>query len=182
MPDMPSIEARTCYDAASPDPKGSGINLGAPGRRVDHASGRIWHEREGTLRRHQSAIVESGGGIDWVLSSALEVDGEHAGAIEIYDLLQTRYTVRLHLAELDADARPGERVFDVLIDGEPVLRDVDIAARAGGAMRGIVEEFTVDSGMTMRIALRRAEGARRPPLINGIELIANDMTLAAAGR
>lgn len=182
MPDMPSIEAWTCYDAAPPDPKGYGINLGAPGRRVDHASGRIWHEREGTLRRHQSAIVESGGGIDWVLSSALEVDGEHAGAIEIYDLLQTRYTVRLHLAELDADARPGERVFDVLIDGEPVLRDVDIAARAGGAMRGIVEEFTVDSGMTMRIALRRAEGARRPPLINGIELIANDMTLAAAGR
>ena len=50
------------------------------------------------------------------------------------------YTVKLRFIEPDGLA-PGERRFDVALQGQPVLRDFDIAQEAGGAARGLVKEF-----------------------------------------
>lgn len=50
------------------------------------------------------------------------------------------YTVRLHFAELD-DVAPGERVFDVKLQGETVLKDFDIVRAAGGRNSAIMKEF-----------------------------------------
>src|SRR5579871_5224589 len=50
------------------------------------------------------------------------------------------YTVRLHFVEPDAIA-PGERVFDVALQGNVVLRDFDVAKEAGGSARVVVKEF-----------------------------------------
>lgn len=180
MPDDACIELWTRFDGASPDPEGYGINFGAPGRRVDRATGRVWHDQEGALRRHPSAIAERGDGIAWVLSSARELSREEPEPVAVYDLLETRYTVRLCFAELVESVQPGDRVFDVLIDGNEVLHGYDIAAAAGGCLRGVVEEVSVQSGMTMEIAFRRAEGSELGPLINGIELIAEDADLQVA--
>jgi hypothetical protein len=49
-------------------------------------------------------------------------------------------SVRLHFAELE-DAKPGERVFDVKLQGKVVLEDFDIAAAAGGTHRAVVRQF-----------------------------------------
>ncbi|MFO7775862.1 MAG: malectin domain-containing carbohydrate-binding protein, partial [Candidatus Hydrogenedentota bacterium] len=177
MPDDSNIEAWTTYDGAPPAPEGYGLNFGAPGRRVDHVSGLTWHDEAGTHRRHPSAITDNGGGIDWVAASGRELnDGE---GITVYDLLDTEYTVRLHFAELTNGVEAGERVFDVLIDGEEVLSGYDIVAETGGCFRGVVEEFTVDANMTMDIELRKAEGSALDPFINGVEVLANDAELAA---
>ena len=216
MPGDSNIEAWSRYDASAPNPESHGINLGAPGRRVDRDAGRVWHDAEGTHRRHPSAIIDNGGGIDWVAASGREFplvevaednDGENNGnenadngedaannengedeaevskkvePVTVYDLLETEYTVRLHFAELEEGVEPGERVFDVLIDGEEVLSGYDIVAEAGGSLRGVVEEFTVDANMTMEIELHKAEGSELDPFMNGIELVANNAELAAA--
>ncbi|MDD4890345.1 MAG: malectin domain-containing carbohydrate-binding protein, partial [Phycisphaerae bacterium] len=50
------------------------------------------------------------------------------------------YTVRLHFAEME-DRAPGERVFNVSIQGKQVLTDFDVAKEAGGPRRSIVREF-----------------------------------------
>ncbi len=52
-----------------------------------------------------------------------------------------RYTVRLHFAELDERVGPGERVFDVALQGETVLEALDVVAEAGGHRRALVREF-----------------------------------------
>ncbi len=179
MPGDTNIELWTRYDASAPDPQRYGLNFGAPGRRVDRAKELVWHNEEGTFRRHPSAILENGGSIDWVVASVKEFDNDEEAEIEIYDLLETQYTVRLHFAELNEDVQPAERVFDVLIDGEEVLSGVDIVEMAGGALRGVVEEVSVDANMTMTVALRKTEDSELDPVIAGIELIANEVHLAA---
>ncbi len=171
MPGDSNIEVWTRYDASPPDPEGYGLNFGAPGRRVD-ASNRVWHDFSGTHRRHPSAISPDEGGIDWVGASAWEINGEEIIAID--DLLPTGYTVKLHFAELEAGVAAGQRVFDVIINGEERLRGFDIVAEAAGCLRGIVKEFSVNVASSMTIELRRSTGSERAPMINGIELIAGE--------
>jgi len=179
MPGDSNIEVWTRYDAAAPDPRGYGINLGAPGRRVDPGSGRVWHDAAGTHRRHPSAILEQRRGLDWVAASGKEFTEEADRAITLYDLLETHYTIRLHFAELQPGVVPGQRVFDVLIDGETVLNNFDIVAETGGGLRGTFKEFSVASGMTLTVELRKSEEAALDPFMNGIELIANVPELGA---
>lgn len=83
-----------------------------------------------------------------------------------------RYTVRLHFLEPGA-AEPGERVFDVSINGRVVLKSFDIAARAGGANRAIVEEYAgVRVVEDLRIAFTPRSGNTFQPVICGIEALA----------
>lgn len=79
-----------------------------------------------------------GGAKDASLTKLLE------NAVEIQSLNRATaprsFTVRLHFAELEAVA-PGERVFDVVIQGKTVLKDFDIMAATGGRYKAIVREF-----------------------------------------
>ncbi len=170
MPDDPNIEFWTRFEAAKPDPRGHGINFGAPGRRVDVAgSGRIWHNRDGNHRRHPAAIVDSGKSLAWVLASAWEL--ETGNNIRIDDLVEGEYDLRLHFAELDPKVKPGDRVFDVLVNGEKMLAGFDIAKTAGGPFRGVVRSGPLAAGRQVEIELRPVKGTKLDPMINGIELI-----------
>ena len=51
------------------------------------------------------------------------------------------YTVRLHFAELDERVGPGDRVFDVSLQRETVLEDLDVVEAAGGHRRALMREF-----------------------------------------
>ncbi len=168
MPDGPGVDFWTLHEGSPPDPAGFGLNFGAPGRRVDvEGTGFVWHDRSGTHRRHPSAIKDNGGGIGWVAASGRET----SGTITINDLIDTTYTVRLHFAEPDEEIGPGERVFDVLIDGEKVLDGFDIVRQTGGALRGVVKEFSmVVEGSRMSLELRSCEDSQRDPVISGIEV------------
>lgn len=56
---------------------------------------------------------------------------------------QARLEIELHFAELEATA-PGERVFDVLVDGQPLLTGLDVHAAAGSHAAYVVSrEVTV---------------------------------------
>lgn len=78
-------------------------------------------------------------------------------------------TVRLHFAEL-ADAQPGDRVFDVLVQGEPVLEQFDIVREAGGVRHAITRQFEhVEAKDALTIECRPSQ-SKLPPLVNGIEI------------
>jgi hypothetical protein len=80
------------------------------------------------------------------------------------------YNVRLVFSEIEG-LGPGERVFDVFLQGNPCLRDFDIARAAGGPRRTVVREFKdVVVRDHLRIGLVPKKGQN--PLLNGIEAIA----------
>ncbi len=92
------------------------------------------------------------------------------------------YTVRLYFAEPD-DLQPGQRVFDVAMQDQPVLSGLDIVREAGGAHRGVVREFkNVRVEPHLNITLSPTAASQHPPILCGVEMIADDFALAAQGR
>jgi hypothetical protein len=79
-----------------------------------------------------------------------------------------KYTVELYFAEVYSGAfGKGRRVFDVKIDGRVVLDKFDIFDQAGGANRGIVRSFTIESDGLIDIDLQRVV---QNPAIAGIRV------------
>lgn len=81
-------------------------------------------------------------------------------------------TVRLYFAnQYDGTSQPGQRVFNVLVDGATKLENFDIAATAGHKI-GIMRSVTVTTdanGLDLDFRV-----VTENPLINGIEVIDND--------
>jgi outer membrane protein assembly factor BamB len=81
---------------------------------------------------------------------------------------EATYTVRLHFAELQ-NRLPGERVFDVTVQGRTVLEALDIVREAGGPWREVVREVTgVLAADTLTVAFTARSGES---LICGMELV-----------
>ena len=180
------------YSALKFDPKKDavrriGINFGAPGDRQDE-SGTLWVDypnKGGTsptipmkvtadspryFRRHSSLL--KGNGVNWVAGSGVE------GATSVTLTLSATepktpqsYTVRLHFAEPD-DAQPGERVFDIALQGKPMAENVDIARDSGDNNSALVREFTnIAAGRSLKLDLTARAGR---PVLSGIEVVAAD--------
>lgn len=79
------------------------------------------------------------------------------------------YNIRLHFAETHFQ-NPGERSFDVLLNGKRVLQGFDIVGHAGRAGTAVVVQrtATADSDGVIRLELRRGEAG--VPLIDGLEV------------
>jgi hypothetical protein len=79
------------------------------------------------------------------------------------------YTVRLYFAE-PKEMQAGQRVFTVALQRNVVLPDFDIAAEAGGHLRGVVKEFkgiAVEKDLVITLTPKAGK-----TLISGVELIA----------
>jgi hypothetical protein len=75
-------------------------------------------------------------------------------------LAAAQYTVRLHFCEIEA-AAPGQRVFDVLLNGKVVAAKLDVAAEAGGPLKALVKEFRgVTSTASLIVELRSPNDAQ----------------------
>jgi beta-galactosidase len=75
--------------------------------------------------------------------------------------------VTLHVAEPREDAKAGDRVFSIRIQGQSAWTDLDIVKEAGGAQRAIARTFKgVAVTDTLVIALQPKAGQ---PLLCGIE-------------
>ena len=57
------------------------------------------------------------------------------------DDASANYRVTLHFAELDTTTQPGERVFDVKLQGQTVAPALDVVQAAGGSQRALTREF-----------------------------------------
>ncbi|MCL4191316.1 MAG: hypothetical protein KJZ87_06190, partial [Thermoguttaceae bacterium] len=81
------------------------------------------------------------------------------------------HTVRLHFLEPDANVRPGERKFDVVLQGQTVLRDLDVVAESGGAMREVVKSLP-RIAIADRLTVELRPKSSREPVLSGIEIAA----------
>ena len=81
-----------------------------------------------------------------------------------------RYTVRLHFAELTWTA-PGQRVFNVALNGTNVLSGFDIFAAAGARDKAVVEQFTAVANTAGQIVISFTQAGADNPEINAIEIL-----------
>lgn len=79
------------------------------------------------------------------------------------------HTVRLHFAEFYWTAA-GQRVFNVSINGTPVLTNFDIIAAAGAKDTAVVEQFTATPNTSGQIVIQFAPGSADNPKVSGIEI------------
>ena len=81
------------------------------------------------------------------------------------------YTVRLHFAELN-EKEVGKRVFNVSINGNTVLTDLDIFKETGGRFKALVKQFTgIVPGDGGKITIGIDKGKTGTPQVNGIEIV-----------
>jgi hypothetical protein len=85
------------------------------------------------------------------------------------------YTVRLHFAELTC-TQPGQRIFDININGKPAVKNFDIFQAAGAKDKAVVKDFTgvvPDDDGNIDVDPVANRGMKEPAAINGIEIIPN---------
>lgn len=177
-----------------------GINLGAPGDRLSEdgtlwvnyppdsgssPKAAVTLEGEPKWFRNHSGRV-SGGNLRWVAASGVEgirkltvrlaprrsdrvkVSGtsEQAGPA----VPARRFEVRLYFVEPNTGAKLGERVFDVAIQGETTIRDLDVAAEAGGSHKAVVRTWQdISADDVIEIAL--TPRTEQQPILCGVEII-----------
>jgi hypothetical protein len=85
-----------------------------------------------------------------------------------------RYTVRLGFAEMD-DAKPGQRVFSVILQGKPVLKNFDVVREAEGPLKPVVKEFSgIEVKDKLTIGLTPKAKAPLPlqmPILQTVEIV-----------
>jgi len=169
------------------------INLGAPGERLD-AAGKLWlgYPRPGgslvlqfpldvTFAPGGSFVVRNaaytpiaGTEDPWLFATAAR------GLVRCGIPLLSKgdgkalYRVRLAFADPEND-QPGRRVFDVKLQGKPVLEGFDIAAASGGRDRAVVREFAgveVTDKLVIELVPREAKPTpQQAPILQGVEVI-----------
>lgn len=184
---MPEVEVWTFQSEQRPSGpvKRAGINFGAPGD-WSASDGTLWMDYpsvgggvsvfpiavEGAATGFRRHALEQAGAAPQVTASGME--GVFTVRVALSNAAPAPYTVRLYFSEPAAVAA-GERLFDVRLQGETVLTNLDVFAGAGGRLRGLVREFPgVPLGRELAVELRPANGSKRPPLLCGLEMIYED--------
>jgi Pro-kumamolisin, activation domain/Malectin domain len=162
-------------EGAADEPKVSGIevvpavSINAGGATVSNfANDEFFSGGEtATTKKHISVFGVAGAAPEAVYQS--ERNGVFTYTIPNV-IAGTPYAVRLHFAESHWRF-PGQRMFNVAINGTTVLSNFDIIAAAGAADRAIVEQFTVTANDDDAIAISFTDGTADQPKVSGIEVL-----------
>ena len=165
-----------------------GVNFGAPGDRITHA-GTLFVDYPSVggpspriqvvtvpenpeLFYHHSLFTKGGEGWPWVCASGMQgiesmrVSGLHSG----------EFMVRLYFIE-PQHTESGTRVFDVSIQGEKVLSELDLFESAGGNMKCLIKEVRgVQVDGVCEIVFTANKGSA---LLSGVEFVSSDLPLDA---
>ncbi len=171
------------------------LNLGAPGDRRD-AHGKLWlsyprpssragidlpldlkptfAKDGGYFSFNAESFAVAGTDMPWVFASGAR--GLARADLPLIGKGQKpeTYTVRLSFLALEGD-QPGQRVFDIKLQGKLVEKAFDLSARAGGSKKALVLEFQeipVTDHLVVELipSLPDADGAHLP-LLSGIEVV-----------
>jgi hypothetical protein len=180
------------------------LNLGAPGDRRD-AHGKLWlsyprpSSRSGIdLPLDIKPKLAKGGDwfsfnadsysiantdTPWVFTSG--VRGLTRADIPLIGKGQpaATYTVRLYFSALEND-RPGQRVFDIRLQGRNVASGFDPVVKAGGAKRAFMAEFRdipVTGNLALELVASATADAAHQPLLCGMEILRSDAKEITAG-
>jgi len=165
------------------------VNLGAPGTRRD-ARNRLWLDYPLTtpsksldkwaqscrgvgqqsyyLREDRLKIA--GTDTPWVFTSGCY--GNQDLSFRLLEGETGRYTVRLYFAEPE-DLEVGQRVFSLSLQGQEVLKDLDIVRAAGHPRTAWVSEFR-GVAVSGDLKIRLAGTSGKPPLLCGFEAVRED--------
>jgi outer membrane protein assembly factor BamB len=137
--------------------------LGRPGWKPDQAIALLIR---GTGKRVASS---ADGGEKGSPKLIVELDAAAGAAQNAAGRTPVPYSVRMVFAEPDAAVKPGDRVFDVVVQGETLARDLDIVAQAGGPMRSIAGMWkNVLIGDRLEIELHPK--GRLAPVLCGVQI------------
>lgn len=163
-----------------------GINLGAPGDRQAE-NGTLWLDYPNvggsspvvTLKldgkdlryfHKHSAFVETGNQ-KWVAASGVEGASALTVTLSPDQKAERRYTVRLHFLEPDA-TQPGARLFDVSLQGNRVLEQLDVVKAAAGSNRALIREFKgIPATTELKVELTPVQGQT---LLSGVEILVEE--------
>jgi len=189
---MPEVEYWTFGAIAGPG--AVALNFGAPGDRRA-ADGTLWRATPAhadpklapkllipvtpkTARYfyHHVSRVQGGEGLPWVAASGvMGID-----SVEVpLEAVPADARLRIRLVFLDPECTaPGQRIFDVQIDGQKVIQRLDIVSHAGGQWRSLVREVRGlpvplrpdDRPATLELKFIPIVGQ---PLLCGVEIIAD---------
>jgi hypothetical protein len=113
---------------------------------------------------HHSLFVEGGSGWPWVAASGIQ----GARTIQIKGLKLKTATVRLYFAEPDHQ-EPKQRQFDVVLNGDPVAKTLDVVQLAGGRLRGLMQTYpNIKIGEELSIDLHPRQGET---ILSGVEIV-----------
>lgn len=182
----PSVEMWTynAFDAGAGRVKRLGLNLGAPGDRRDE-HGTLWLDYPSVGGQSPSVAVETepaapkyyryhslrvdGDGPAWVAASGATGLRRMSITVEEGATVAVPYTVRLYFAEPDTKASGG-RIFDVALQGKPVVTELDVAAEAGGAMLTLMKEFP-GIAVTDKLEITLSPKDNAETILSGVEMI-----------
>ena len=169
------------------------LNLGALGDRRDSA-GTLWmgYPRPGgalVLRFKVGVSGWPGGGYFRQSPDFVQIDGTDSPWLYTSGFRGLRrcevplfppedgaalYTVRLGFADLEND-KPGQRVFDIKLNGKLALKGFDLVKEADGQCKGIVKEFKgIEGGAKLSVDLAATIPKPTPqqlPILQTIEII-----------
>lgn len=195
---FPTKGAMTPGDGKLTPVKHIAINFGAPGDRMDN-SGRLWFAYPrpslanlqvdwvmklslseqilpgmGYFDRNFRGVSIEGTDKPWVFASGCRGLTQFQAPLLDQGAQPAAYSVRLHFVAPPGDSA-GDRVFDVKLQGEVVLKDFDIVAAAGATGRAMVKAFNgvpVRENLTVEFVPKRENSTlAEAPLINGIEIV-----------
>ena len=84
------------------------------------------------------------------------------------------YTVRLHFAEISPTVNnPGERLFNIFVNGTQALTDFDVLAYAGAKYRASLLDIKNRADSTGTIQVQLAHGSASEAAINGVQILAS---------
>jgi len=163
------------------------LNLGAPGDRRD-ARRKLWlsmprkaglkvpvkitHDKPGEMAHRINSDLHPIAGTDtpWVYAS--ELTGPMTLTVALGTDETRSYTIRLHFCELDA-VEPGERVFDVKVQGRVAIAGLDVAKQAGAQRTALVKTLTgveADAELSVELVPSAGASAQHGPIISGLEV------------
>ena len=113
----------------------------------------------------------NGGTHPWVSASGLEGVTDLEVQLSASTEPEMVYSVTLYFSELDEKTRPGERIFDVAVQGETIRKNLDIVDETGSCMKEIIIKApsVKIKDKVLRISLTPLPGSKKP-LLNGIHI------------
>jgi len=140
------------------------IRVNAGGGAYTDPVGRVWKADNGFTGGSTYSVTSTISGTN----TPVLYQSEHYGPLTYqFAVLNGSYTVNLKFAELYFTT-PGNRSFNVLINGQTVLANFDVVAAAGAGLKAVDRPFVVNvTGGQITIQLSAVQS---DPTINAIEI------------
>jgi PKD repeat protein len=156
-------------------PSGTGnttLRINAGGDSYTDANGHLWEPDRGynTGQSGGSSTWIRRTGDDYLYQSNRWDDGSNPELRYQLPVANGSYLLRLHFAEVWSGAYyPGARVFDVRVEGQLELHDLDVFRETGGSRTALVKEIPVqigDGSLTVDFT-----HVSQDPMVSAIELL-----------